>query len=119
VLAPLGCTSRNEASSQDAEVGQGETIVSRVSAVAIWLVALAVPASAQPCNPVIDGTYCAEAGSGARSSSASPLSARIPPIRNIAEDFVMSPDQPATLGAVTFRSGGTKCIGLLRRGACN
>jgi hypothetical protein len=87
--------------------------------VAVSFVVLAAPASAQPCNPVIDGTYCAEAGSGARSSSASPSSARIPPIRNIAEDFVMSPDQPATLGAITFRSGGKQCIGLLRRGACN
>jgi hypothetical protein len=94
-------------------------LVSRFSAVAIWLIALAVPVGAQPCNPVVDGTYCAEAGSGARTSSGSRSTARIPPIRNIAEDFVMSQDQPATLGAVTFRSGGTKCIGLLRRSACN
>jgi hypothetical protein len=93
------------------------TTVSRTAAVMVLVLVLGAPAIAQPCNPVIDGTYCAEAAGGARGSATSPT--KLPPIRNIAEDFVMSPDQPATLGAITFREGGKQCIGLLRRGACN
>ena len=82
---------------------------------------LAESGEAQPCNPVIDGTYCAsqpdpglisDSGSGANPFSG----ARI--------DLGPSPtqpglyDTPATLGAVTF-GGGTSCIGLLRRARCN
>jgi len=90
--------------------------VSRISAVAMWVIILGAPGIAQPCNPVVDGTYCAEEAAGRRNASPSP--ARLPPIRNIAEDFVMAPDQPATLGAITFHGSGTKCMGLFRRGNC-
>jgi len=83
----------------------------------MWVIMLGAPGIAQPCNPVVDGTYCAEEAAGRRNASPSP--ARLPPIRNIAEDFVMAPDQPATLGAITFRGNGKQCVGLLRRGACN
>jgi hypothetical protein len=78
---------------------------------------LGAPAMAQPCNPVLDGTYCAE--EARRSSNISPRRATFGTIRNIGDDFPMAPDEPGTLGAITFRGNGTKCIGLMRRGACN
>jgi hypothetical protein len=81
------------------------------------LIVLAAPANAQPCNPVIDGTYCAEqGGSGSRLPGARPQFA---PIQNLGSDIVSAPDQPGTFGAITFRGNGTRCIGLLRRGGCN
>jgi hypothetical protein len=96
-----------------------EYAVSRIALVAVLLLMLGVPAMAQPCNPVIDGTYCAEEASRRANRATSPTG--LPPIRNIADDFSpgQDPEQPATLGAITFRGNGTRCIGLLRRGACN
>jgi hypothetical protein len=93
--------------------------VSRSALVTTLLLMLGAPAMAQPCNPVIDGTYCAEEASRRANVARSPT--RLPPIRNIADDFSpgQDPEQPATLGAITFRGNGTRCIGLLRRGACN
>jgi hypothetical protein len=72
---------------------------------------------AQPCNPVIDGTYCATLPRSRSDISTAPT--RIRPIQNIGEDFTTERDQPATLGAITFGGNGTRCIGLLRRGSCN
>jgi hypothetical protein len=85
----------------------------------VLLLILGAQAMAQPCNPVIDGTYCAEE-SNRRANTARPA-VSLPAIRNIGEDFSpgQDPDQPATLGAITFRGNGTRCIGLLRRGVCN
>ena len=77
---------------------------------------LGAPALAEPCNPVIDGTYCATQTirrDNASRSSGSMLS----PIQGIATG-IGPPDQPATLGAITFR-GSETCIGLFRRGICN
>jgi hypothetical protein len=39
-------------------------------------------------------------------------------MQGIARDIGPWQDQPATLGAFTFR-GGETCIGLFRRGVCN
>jgi hypothetical protein len=73
---------------------------------------------AQPCNPVIDGTYCAS--QTIRSSPTSrPLSVEMTQVQSIANDLSLGKDQPGTFGAVTFRGGGSRCVGLLRRGACN
>jgi hypothetical protein len=96
-----------------------ESAVSRIVLVTVLLLVVGVPAMAQPCNPVIDGTYCAEEANRRRDISTSRPG--LPPIRNIADDFSpgQDPEQPATLGAITFRGNGTRCIGLLRRGACN
>lgn len=93
--------------------------MSRIALVTVLLPMLGVPAVAQPCNPVIDGTYCAEEASRRANIARSPTS--FPPIRNIADDFSpgQDPEQPATLGAITFRGNGVRCIGLLRRGVCN
>jgi len=90
--------------------------VSRIALVTILLVTLGAPVLAQPCNPVIDGTYCAEESS--RRSNTSTSSARLAPIG--AFDVVgAGADRPATLGGITFQGNGSRCIGLLRRGACN
>ena len=70
---------------------------------------------AQSCNPAIDGTYCAEQmrrpGGAATTSKPNP---------NLGGDFfsIVRENDPATFGAITF-SGGSRCIGLLRRSNCN
>jgi hypothetical protein len=71
---------------------------------------------AQTCNPAIDGTYCAEQMSkkpgGAMTTSK--------PNPSLSGDFfsIVRENDPATFGAITF-SGGSRCIGLLRRSNCN
>src|SRR5262245_11136881 len=94
----------------------GEHVVREI-ALAVTLPLMTVTAAlAQPCNPVIDGTYCAEDAAG-RSN----LPARRPqfaPIQNLGSDIISSPDNPGTFGAITFQ-GGIRCIGLLRRSECN
>ena len=71
---------------------------------------------AQPCNPAIDGTYCAEQ-MGRRPSGAITTSKPNP---SLGGDFfsIVRENDPATFGAITF-SGGSRCIGLLRRSNCN
>jgi hypothetical protein len=71
---------------------------------------------AQPCNPAIDGTYCAEQMSKRPSGDAT--ASRSNP--NLGGDFfsIVRENDPATFGAITF-SGGSRCIGLLRRSSCN
>jgi hypothetical protein len=91
-------------------------VISRIILVAV-LVGAAAPAWAEPCNPVIDGTYCATQMTR-RSDRSTFSGGYFPPIQGIAPDIGPSWEQPATLGAITFR-GGETCIGLFRRGACN
>jgi len=74
-------------------------------------------AVAQPCNPVIDGTYCASQPIRPKSTSR-PTSIGMQPVQSIASDLSIGSDQPATFGAITFQGGGSRCIGLLRRGSC-
>jgi hypothetical protein len=71
---------------------------------------------AQTCNPAIDGTYCAEQMSR-RPGAATATSQPNP---NLGGDFfsIVRDNDPATFGAITF-SGGSRCIGLLRRSNCN
>lgn len=71
----------------------------------------------QPCDPLIDGTYCAT--QGGRLSRTAPSQISMAPIQSLGGDLSLGQTQPGTLGAITFNSGGTICIGLLRRGACN
>src|SRR5262249_50183585 len=78
------------------------------------LLALGAPGMAEPCNPVIDGTYCATNSSGRPGYSRQP---QFDTLRGIGNDIVTA-DQPATLGAITFHGSGTKCMGLFRRGNC-
>ena len=74
-------------------------------------------AAAQPCNPVIDGTYCAEQMSRPRTSSMPPRPT-MSPIEEIGGAVSVGQDNPATFGAVSFRYGSA-CMGLMRRGNCN
>jgi hypothetical protein len=72
----------------------------------------------QPCNPVIDGTYCASQPIRRPSQSAPGRSGvTIQPVQSIANDLSLNRDQPGTFGAISFQ-GSSTCIGLLRRGAC-
>jgi hypothetical protein len=92
---------------------------SNPSIASLYLAALvavmAAGADAQtPCNPAIDGTYCATAGIPNRSQ----------PAESTRRDGLGSAvsgtgfyEQPATLGAITFGSNG-RCIGLVRRVNC-
>ena len=96
---------------------RAEYAVSGIVRVTIWLLVLGAPAMAQPCNPVIDGTYCGTNMSPQGVSRSRPTFA---PIESIGSDILVGQDSdPATLGAITFRGNGTRCIGLLRRGACS
>lgn len=73
---------------------------------------------AEPCNPVIDGTYCASQPVRPRDTSGGSASS-LRPIEAPLGSLGRSLDQPATVGAMTFRGNGVHCIGLLRRGVCN
>jgi hypothetical protein len=87
-----------------------------VAAAALYLV-LHGAAAAQPCTPVIDGTYCAELMPTSRTLTTSPLPS-MSPIREIGDAISVGRDTPGTFGGITFRDDGTNCIGLLRRGSC-
>ena len=93
------------------------TGIARMVLVAVLLGAAAARALAQPCNPVIDGTYCATQPHP-RVDWSTRSGGYFAPIQGITSDLGPSTDQPATLGAITFR-GGQTCIGLFRRGVCN
>jgi hypothetical protein len=43
----------------------------------------------------------------------------LPQVQSMGEDLATTPDQPATIGVITFRGNGTVCVGLLRRAGCN
>ena len=91
--------------------------VSRIAVVTIFVVAFGAPGTAQPCNPAIDGTYCASQSNSRLDRSITANSRSNP---SIGGDFfsIVRGNDPATLGAVTFQ-GGTRCIGLLRHSSCN
>jgi hypothetical protein len=102
-----------------------EAMMLRVVLAAILTAALGASGHAQPCNPVIDGTYCATLPKNQPGQA-------MPPRKNTKLDLDYAPqiqeglgadltpggDQPATFGAISFRNDGTRCIGLVRRGSC-
>ena len=90
-------------------------MIARVVLAAVLSGVVGAPALAEPCNPVIDGTYCAT--QTIRRDNAPASGVRLSPIQGIATG-IGPPDQPATLGGITFR-GSETCIGLFRRGACS
>ena len=92
--------------------------MSRIVCVAILVVVFGTPGNAQPCNPAIDGTYCAEMGR--KPVVSTPPSRSSLAIEGLGSSLMPTPyDQPATLGAITFSGDGSRCIGLLRRVNCN
>jgi hypothetical protein len=90
------------------------SMVSVCAAALAFLVAPWVMAQ-QPCNPVIDGTYCATAGIRSQPDPPSTGSRRDVGFSGISGAGFY--EQPATLGAITFGSSG-RCIGLVRRVNC-
>ena len=90
----------------------------RVIVLGVLLTSLPAAAIAQPCNPVVDGFYCKS--QGVRSVDApARRGVSMTPIPSIGQDLGSLPrDDVATFGAISFRHGGTRCIGLLRRGKC-
>jgi len=92
-------------------------VTPRILLVALIIVTLLrAEGVAQTCNPAIDGTHCAEQTSK-RPSGAMTTSKSNP---NLGGDFfsIVRENDPATFGAITF-SGGSRCLGLLRRSNCN
>jgi hypothetical protein len=89
----------------------------RIPWVAIAVTLSGAQGFAEPCNPVIDGTYCATQPDSKLDFSTSP--SRFSPIQSLGGDLGMGQEQPATLGAITFNGNGTRCIGLLTSGVCN
>ena len=86
-------------------------------AVATLYLALHGAGAAQPCNPVIDGTYCAKQMPSFGTYTRSPLPS-MSPIKEIGDAISVGRDAPGTFGGITFRDDGINCIGLLRRGSC-
>jgi len=74
-------------------------------------------AAPEPCNPVIDGTYCAT--QGGRLSRDSSASANMGSIQSLSGDLSLGQSSIATFGGISVSGNNTVCIGLLRRGACN
>ena len=79
---------------------------------------LAGSGGAEPCNPAIDGTHCAKQPPARLDLSLPPTD--FDPIQSLGNDLSITQqrDAPATLGAITFHSDGTRCIGLFRRSTC-
>lgn len=95
-------------------------IVLGISANGFVQAAAAQPASGsanQPCDPLIDGTYCATQGGRLNNGTAS-SPARMGSIQSLSGDLSLGQDQPATFGGISF-SGSSVCFGLLRRENCN
>jgi len=72
----------------------------------------------QPCNPIVDGTYCATQMPKNVSSSSS--SSGLRPIQGPSQLVPSSSvgGSPATLVGISFQGNG-RCVGLLRRSACD
>lgn len=85
------------------------------------LVVVAMPGAArtEPCNPIIDGTYCATQMPKGRAAQLS--AGDMKPIRSIGDDFNFSSsqDSPGTLGSISFRGGGSRCVGSMIRSRCS
>ncbi len=88
-------------------------------ALALIAIMLPGPGKAEPCNPIIDGTYCATQMPKGRAAQLS--SKDMNPIRSIGGDFGSntSQDQPGTLGSISLRGGGDRCFGTIVRGRCS
>ncbi len=85
---------------------------------ALIAIAIPSPAKTEPCNPIIDGTYCATQMPKDRAVKSS--SKGMNPIRPIGSDFDWSgsQDTPGTLGSISFRGSGT-CFGSIVRSRCS
>jgi hypothetical protein len=74
---------------------------------------------AEPCNPAVDGTYCATANIRPDASRTRTTSSNSIQFNDLGASLSsMSYDRPATIGAITFSGDGSRCIGILRRVNC-
>jgi hypothetical protein len=87
---------------------------------ALIAVLIPSPAKTEPCNPIIDGTYCATQMPKGRAGGVS-SSKDMNPIRSLGSDFGANTpqDQPGTLGSISFRGGGNRCFGTIVRSRCS
>ena len=100
--------------------------MSRIILAAILAAVFGAPGHAQPCNPAIDGTYCATLPTNRPGNTTAPRKNTkldldyAPQIQGggLGADLLPGSDQPATFGAISFRNDGTRCTGLVRRGSC-
>jgi hypothetical protein len=97
-----------------------ERIALRKIVVTMLTIVLWTPAHAQPCNPVIDGTYCATQTDRRQNNSI----ATSAPMRFDGLGSSLSPppgaNEPGMLGTITFNNDGKSCLGGLLRGVrCN
>lgn len=95
-------------------------VSARLTIAIIAALAFGSPATAQPCNPVIDGTYCADnmPKRGSKTTSTSRSSAKMRPIQPIRDPSSSFQDTPGTFGGISFSNTGERCVGLMRRGRC-
>jgi len=78
-----------------------------------------VHAVAQPCNPVIDGTYCAT--QMPKQDIQRPADVGKSQLQSLGGDLLVGSfpgDQPGMLGGISLQ-GNSRCIGFLRRTNCN
>jgi hypothetical protein len=83
------------------------------------LLAVGGSANAEPCNPIVDGTYCAT--QMPRNSNPAVSSDRMRPMQDMSRLVPSSSvggSQPGTLVGISFQGSG-RCVGLLRRYSCN
>lgn len=96
----------------------GASIVLRTNVLAVFLAAAAGSAIAQTCNPAIDGTYCQDNMQRAPAPSTAPGVRTMTGIQPGEMFSISNDDNPGMLGAITFNSDGSRCIGLIRRSNC-
>ena len=90
----------------------------RTNVLAVFFAATVGGAIAQTCNPAIDGTYCGEQMQRVPRPSTAPGVRTMTGIRPGEAFSISADDRPATLGAITFNSDGSRCLGLVRRFNC-
>ena len=94
----------------------------RVAAAAVLSAAFAVSALAQTCNSITGRLNCGAPsgflpGVGESRDSNTWRSGNLPPVSTLGGDLTGS-DRPATIGAITFGSGGRNCSGMFRSVNC-
>lgn len=94
----------------------------RVIVAAVFSAALVASPLAQVCNSMTGSLNCASPegflpGVGEGSGSAR-RSGNLPGLSTLGGDLTGGGDQPGTIGAITFGSGGRRCSGMFRSVNC-
>jgi hypothetical protein len=89
--------------------------IAQVGGTVICALTMHTSAIAEPCNPIVDGFYCAT--QMPKSATATPSRVTMNPIQDFGSAISTNQSSVATLGSISFRDDST-CIGLLRRGSC-